>query len=186
MSTLSSRDVASIGVVGAALALLPGAAAIADTPPSGQVPTVNPVAQTIDTVQRIPVVTQAYLLFGNVANEAGSAAWGTLDLLYVIQIPRSPTDSTPIQLTPNFNQLLDSSTSAASGAADQGTGRLEVVGTRVARDGRSVRIKVACVGGSSGCDGVVRVTHRRHRRNVVLKRRVRLASGSTAKYTLRA
>lgn len=182
MSTLASRKVAAIGVAGAALALVP-ASAIADTPPP-QAPTINPVAQAINSIQQIPVVTEAYNLFANAVNTGGSAAWGTLDLLYVIQLPQT-VNPTPIQLSPNFSQLVNSSTSAASGAAAQGTGRLEVVGTRVARDGRSVRIKVACVGGSR-CDGVIRVAHHRHGRNVVLKRRVRLASGATAKYTLRA
>jgi hypothetical protein len=55
----------------------------------------------------------------------------------------------------------------------------------VAKDGRSVRIKVTCVGTGAGCDGVVRLKRRLHKRTVVMAQRVQLATGATKKYTLR-
>lgn len=186
MSTPPSRKAAAICALGAALALIPSGLAAADTPPTGLSPSqINPVDQVIDNVVHTPVVTQTLNIFGSLAGDGGAAAWGTLDLVMRTQIPRSPVDSTPIQLSPNYNQLVNDSASAVSGAAARGTGRLEVVGTRVARDGRSVRIKVTCVGGNAGCDGVVRLTRRHRGHRVVMTRRVRLPSGATAKYTLR-
>lgn len=186
MSTLSPRRLAAIGALGASLVLLPTAVAAADTPPTGLLPSqVNPVQQALGSLTQTPVVNQALMIYSNLAGDAGGAAWGALDLITVgTQIPRSPADSTPIQLSANYNQLVNSSTSAASGAAAQGTGRLEVVGTRVAKDGRSVRVKVTCVGGSAGCDGTLRLKRRSHHHAVVMTQRVRLASGATRKYTL--
>jgi hypothetical protein len=185
MSTLTPRHVVAIGALAGTLALLPTAVAVADTPPTGLLPSqVNPVQQTLDGIERTPVVNQALLIYSNVAGDAGGAVWGTLDVITQTQIPRSPVDSTPIQLSANYNQLVNSTASATSGAA-QGTGRLEVVGTRVARDGRSVRIKVTCVSTGAGCDGVVRLKHRLRRRTVAMAQRVRLAAGATQKYTLR-
>jgi hypothetical protein len=186
MSTLSRRKVAAIGVLAGTLVLLPTAVATADTPPTGLLPSqVNPVQQALDGIERTPVVNQALLVYSDLAGAGGGAVWGTLDLLTRTQIPRSPVDSTPIQLVPDYNQLVNSSASATSGAAAQGTGRLEVVGTRVARDGRSVRVKVTCIGAGAGCDGVVRLRRRLHKRTVVMAQRVQLAAGATKKYTLR-
>lgn len=168
------------------LALLPTAVAAADTPPTGLLPSqVNPVQQTLDSIERTPVVNQALMIYSNLAGTGGGVVWGTLDVITATQIPRSPAESTPIQLPLNFNQLVNSPASATSGAAAQGTDRLEVVGTRVARDGRSVRIKVTCVGDGAGCDGVIRLKRRLHRRTVVMSQRVKLAAGATKKYTLR-
>jgi hypothetical protein len=186
MSTLTARKVAAIGALAGTLVLLPTGVAAADTPPTGLLPSqVNPVQQTLDSIERTPVVNQALLIYSNLAGAGGGALWGLLDLTQRIQIPRSPVDSTPIQLVPDYNQLVNSSTSATSGAAAQGTGRLEVVGARVARDGRSVRVKVTCVGAGAGCDGVVRLKRRTHKHTVVMAQRVRLAAGATKKYTLR-
>ena len=186
MSTLIPRNAAAIGVVTGTLALLPTAVAAADPPPTGLLPSqVNPVQQAIAGVEGTPVVNQALLVYSNVAGDAGGAVWGALDVITLTEIPRSPTDASPIQLPPNYNQLLNSPTSAASGAAAPGTGRLEVVGTRVARDGRSVRIKVTCVGAGAGCDGVVRLKRRLRRRTVVMAQHVQLPAGATKKYTLR-
>jgi hypothetical protein len=141
---------------------------------------VNPLQQTLDGIERTPVVNQALMIYSNLAGDGGGVVWGTLDLTQRLQIPRSPVDATPIQLVPDYNQLVNSPSSATSGAS-----KLEVIGTRVARDGRSARIKVACVGAGAGCDGVVRVTHRTRQHTVEWARHVRLAAGATKKYTLR-
>jgi hypothetical protein len=47
-----------------------------------------------------------------------------------------------------------------------------------------VRVKVTCVGTGAGCDGVVRLKRRMHKRAVVMSQRVQLAAGATRKYTL--
>ena len=187
MSTLTPRKVATAAALAGTFALLPGGVAAADTPPTGLLPSqVNPVQQTLDSIERTPVVNQALLIYSSLAGSGSGAVWGTIDTLMRTQIPRSPVDSTPIQLSPTYNQLINSSTSAASGAAAQGTGRLEVVGTRVARDGRSVRVKITCVSAGAACDGVVRLKRRLRKRTVVMAKRVQLAAGATSKYTLRS
>jgi hypothetical protein len=186
MSRLTHRKVGAIGALAGTLALLPAAVAGADTPPTGLLPSqVNPVQQTLDGIERTPAVNQVLVLYSNLAGGGGGAVWGTLNLTQQLQIPRSPVDSTPIQLVPDYNQLVNSSTSATTGAAAQGTGRLEVVGTRVARDGRSARVKVSCVG-AGACDGVLRLMRPGvHKAPVVWAKHVRLAAGATKKYTLR-